>query len=88
MDYVKQRIEDKIKDMITQDSNGLMAQHLQAMEAKEQQRVDTMSNQLMSDRTLSGGRQGALEEEANRKEQSRKDIEREKRSAALKKKRA
>jgi len=28
MDYVKQRIEDKIKDMITQDSNGLMAQHL------------------------------------------------------------
>ena len=36
MDYVKQKIEDKIKDMITHDSNGLMAQHLQAMEAKEQ----------------------------------------------------
>jgi hypothetical protein len=35
MDYVKQRIEDKIKDMITHDVNGLMAQHLQAMEAKE-----------------------------------------------------
>ena len=28
MDYVKQRIEDKIKDMITHDVNGLMAQHL------------------------------------------------------------
>jgi len=88
MDYVKQRIEDKIKDMITQDSNGLMAQHLQAMEAKEQQALDTMSNQLISDRTLSGGRQGAKDEEANGKEQSKKDIEREKRSAALKKKRA
>jgi hypothetical protein len=88
MDYVKQRIEDKIKDMITQDSNGLMAQHLQAMEAKEQQALDTMSNQLMSDRTLSGGRQGAKEEEVYGKEQSKKDIEREKRSSALKKKRA
>jgi hypothetical protein len=88
MDYVKQRIEDKIKDMISHDSNGLMAQHLQAMEAKEQQALDTMSNQLMSDRTMSGGRQGAKVEKENRKEQSKKDIEREKRSTALKKKRA
>jgi hypothetical protein len=37
---------------------------------------------------MSGGRQGAKVEEENRKEQSKKDIEREKRSAALKKKRA
>jgi hypothetical protein len=42
----------------------------------------------MSDRTLSGGHQGAKDEEDNRKEQSKKDLEREKRSTALKKKRA
>jgi hypothetical protein len=38
-----------------------------------------MSNQLLSERTMSGGRQAAKEEEEQRKEQSKKDLEREKR---------
>ena len=42
--------------MISNDANGLMAQHLQAMENKEQQAMETLSNNLMSERTMSGGR--------------------------------
>lgn len=56
------------------------------MDTKEQAAMDTLSNQVMSDRTLSNGRKQDQEEE--KKEVNKKDLEREKRQAALKKKRA
>ena len=88
-EFIKQRIEDKIKQLLEQD--GEFARHFLYAQQKEQEQMETLSNQILSDRTMSNGPQNRLKleiEERKKEEQSKKEIEQAKRDAAIKKKRA
>jgi hypothetical protein len=88
-EFVKQRIEDKIKQLI--EGDGEFARHFIYAQQKEQEQMETLSNQILSDRTMSNGPQNRAKleiEERKKEEQSKKEIEQAKKEAAIKKKRA
>ena len=75
-EYIKQRIEDKIKQLIEKD--GDFARQFLYAQHKEQEHLETLSNQMLSDRTMSNGPQNRARleiEERKKEEQSRKEQE-------------
>ena len=57
MEFIKQRIEAKIQEIIEKDFNGAMAEHFMKQEAVQQQNIDNLSGQLQSDREAISNKQ-------------------------------